>query len=241
MAQLECPLGIEAAGREWGSTIVDGGDSPRCPAAGRDLMLPQRDRRDISRKERQRRLGGEEQTMKATRIVERGRSLVLALAFFTLVGAAVPRHASAQTLVGGGVIWAEASCYLATNRADVIVKVMNPPQFSSTGLVYYGRIWAKGERDLNWTKISEGQTGVVNTWTNIGGALMNNAIWLFKGNFTGTDGRYDIYVQYWSRLPNASSWGPMYGFSISGDQDSVASVYSNSYGQLASYGKICSL
>lgn len=151
--------------------------------------------------------------------------------------------ADAQALYGGGKISANAECFLATNYARVGVHVQNPARFSSTGLVYYTQLWAKGRWESRWNFISQAQSPVINTWTNNGGILINMPKQVFLGTFTGAyNGTYDIYIQYWYRVPTSSGWTGPYGFNVSLDPDSVISTISNDgFGNLASRTSDCNL
>ena len=166
----------------------------------------------------------------------------LVVGSFALAATATPTEA--QALSGGGKIYAVADCYLATNTAPVSVTVMNPSKFSTSGLVYYVKLWAKGSWETNWTLIKEAQTGTIKTWQTINSyTTMNNPTRIFTGSFTGAyNGSYDIYIQYWYKTPTATTWTSMYGFNVSADPDSHISVVSNDgFGNLWSETGRCTL
>ena len=71
---------------------------------------------------------------------------------------------------------------------------------------------------------------------------MNNPTRIFNGSFTGSNGSFEIYVQYWYRVPTATSWTQMFGFNLSADPDSHINVVSNDgFGNLSSETGRCSL
>jgi hypothetical protein len=152
--------------------------------------------------------------------------------------------AQAQSTGVNGKIYAVAECKLATNRGDVGVTVMNPDKFKSSGLVYFVQLWVKPSSAATWTKIAEGQTGVIKTHkaTSIAGVTMNDPTRIFNGWFTGTDGAFDLYIQYWFKTPTATTWSSTYGFNVGSDPDSVIyTISNNGYGPLYSQTSRCNL
>jgi len=166
-----------------------------------------------------------------------GAALALASAALTASTAPV----AAQVLGTDGKVSAYVTCQLATNTAHVVVYAENPSVASGPGLVYYGRIWAKGELDRDWSLISEGQTGTINTWRNNGFVTFNLSTWIFQGDFSGSDGSYEVYVQYWIRWPDSSTWGPLNGFNVNTDRNSTIDTFSWAFGGLGDRTSTCNL
>jgi hypothetical protein len=177
-----------------------------------------------------------------------GSSIRRAAAVLVLGGVALTATApttEAQVLSPDGKIYATASCSLATRIANVNLTVMNPSKFASSGLVYYVKFWAKARWETNWTLLREVQTGTIKTIkpTSIAGVTMNDPTRIFSGSFAGArDGIYDIYFQYWYRVPTSSTWAGMFGFNVSQDPHSYIETVSNDgFGNLYSRTSDCNL
>jgi hypothetical protein len=166
-----------------------------------------------------------------------------------LIGTAAP--VSAQSLVGGGKIYAAVDCNLATKTASVSVAVMEPAKFASSGLVFYTELWAKARHETRYNLIRAAQSPVIKTWSQYNPnpfvssqlSWMNSPKTVFTGAFTGNvEAYYDIYVKYWYRVPTSSSWAGFYGFTVATDADSVIYITSNDgYGNLSSQASNCFL
>jgi hypothetical protein len=171
----------------------------------------------------------------------RRAAAVLVLLGVALASTAAPTHA--QALTGGGRIFAQANCYLASHGADVNVFVLNPSQFDTSGMVYYTQLWARPHGAANWTLIKGEQSQVIRTPRIINGpyTIDPNPAFVFGGTFYGR-GSYDIFINWWSRLPGSATWSPAYGFQLATDPHSfIQTISNNGYGSYYSQTVTCNL
>lgn len=180
--------------------------------------------------------------MNTTVAALRMTAVAVVLGVVALTSTASP--AAAQVLPADGVIYATADCYTDSNAAAVGVTVMNPSKFSASGLVYYVKVWAKGEWETNWTLAAQGPTGVVKTWSRTTWypySTTNAPTRIFNTTFTmNFNGNYDIYVQYWYKTPTATSWAATNGFVVGGDPHSqINVVVSDGFGTYSHNTGVC--
>jgi hypothetical protein len=148
-----------------------------------------------------------------------------ALTAAMMVSVATP--ASAYTFGSGWLMYGGADCYMAKNRADITVTVREPTT-RTNGLYFVVDIYAKGQYEAQWTRVSRTQTGLVRTWSSTGSGvmMMNNSTRIASGSFSANvPGRFDLGVQYWTAAPGATSWSGPYFFQLKLDSMSSVTTY----------------